>query len=153
MMINSTKKINFVLILLLFSLVLFAQDGNGDRLTERIRARRAAFITERLDLTQDEAEKFFPLYNAYKSLERKAGSKRIPTNKMIYMSDEEAEKHIDQLIQSELAVSEARVQFIKDLRTVLHPKKILMLNQVERDFKAMLLKTINQRKRRRTMDN
>jgi hypothetical protein len=40
---------------------------NGQNQADRIEALRVAFITQQLNLTPAEAEKFWPIYNAYKS--------------------------------------------------------------------------------------
>ena len=50
-------------LLLLFSLMGFTQDDPSKK--EKIKALKTAFITTELDLTSAEAEKFWPIYNAF----------------------------------------------------------------------------------------
>ena len=48
--------------------VLFFRPGPNkekDKLKERIKAQKVAFITERLDLSSKEAQQFWPIYNAF----------------------------------------------------------------------------------------
>ena len=56
-------------ILILFVMIgsfsgLKAQDGDETR-AEKIQALKIAFITQKLQLTADEAQKFWPVYNQY----------------------------------------------------------------------------------------
>src|SRR5690606_25598231 len=45
------------------SFQLFAQDSRGR--SEQIEAIKVAFITNKLDLTSKEAQRFWPIYNSY----------------------------------------------------------------------------------------
>ena len=56
------KRASIILILFLISLSSMAQDQKN---MDRIRAARIALITERLNLTPDQAEKFWPVYRQY----------------------------------------------------------------------------------------
>ena len=83
--------------LLLFSIVSFAQGGKFREKREQIKALKVAFITEELKLTPAEAEKFWPLYNAYDSKQTelrqqklKSFSDRMESGSVDKMSDKEA---------------------------------------------------------------
>ena len=53
-------------ILLFFLLSVLAVNAQPkDKIRERIKAQRVAFITDRLSLTPDEAQKFWPIYNQF----------------------------------------------------------------------------------------
>ena len=86
------KKLIPILVLLI-SFSGFAQ--RGAKMNERIKAQKTAFITERLSLTADEAEKFWPIYNEIetkkKALRKKSTLKR-------------KEKHPDELTEKETKV-------------------------------------------------
>ena len=58
-------KTKFILpiILLFISSVSFSQDFKEKR--EKVKALKVAYITEQLELTTEEAQKFWPLYNAF----------------------------------------------------------------------------------------
>jgi hypothetical protein len=59
---QSKMKTQLLSLLLLFCLPAMAQK---DKIRERIKAQRIAFITQRLALTPDEAQKFWPVYNQF----------------------------------------------------------------------------------------
>ncbi|MBK1441604.1 hypothetical protein JHJ32_16515 [Parapedobacter sp. ISTM3] len=59
------KQLNLIAITLLLSVTsLTAQESRAQRF-ERIEAEKIAFITKELNLTPQEAQKFFPVYNQY----------------------------------------------------------------------------------------
>ena len=60
------KAICLVLVLVATSLA-FGQNSKGDRKAhkEKIKAMKVSYITEKLNLTSEEAEKFWPIYNEY----------------------------------------------------------------------------------------
>ena len=55
-----------LLTLSLFSAVFFVMAQDGDN-QERIQALKIAFITKRLDLSSEEAQRFWPVYNRYEN--------------------------------------------------------------------------------------
>ena len=74
------KKYILILTLLLGSFSMgFAQDRPGDDLTkqEKIQSLYVAFVTQQLQLTPDEAQKFWPLHTQFEK-ELKAVNKDLP---------------------------------------------------------------------------
>jgi hypothetical protein len=63
-------------------LIGFAQDGH------RIEALKIAYITKRLDLSPEEAQKFWPIYNLYAEELKKARQDAIRNNKTEIELDE-----------------------------------------------------------------
>lgn len=59
---KNSLKIGLVLLMVLFSTFSFAQDRSK---REKIKTLKVAFITERLNLSTNEAQSFWPLYNDY----------------------------------------------------------------------------------------
>lgn len=57
------KNILLIITIFLSSITLQAQDGATKK--EKIQALKIAFITQKLELTSDEAQKFWPVYNRY----------------------------------------------------------------------------------------
>ena len=132
----------FSLFLLLTITVSFAQKRKG-----RIHALKAAYITEKLELTPEEAEKFWPVYNAY---EKKMHTIKIDRFKNVQqkiresggidsISDEDAGKYLKMIVENDLELIRAKEKLINDLKSVIPPQKILLLYQAERDFNKKLL--------------
>lgn len=123
--------------------IALAQDG---RLQDRIEAQRIAFITEQLQLTPEEAQQFWPIYNEFRDLEGSLNKEKIPTKGMALMSDKDAADHLDKVLDIEQQVLSAKIHYTNQLKSVLTPRKILKLYASERQFKERLLRIMNQRK-------
>ncbi len=60
------KIISFLSIIMLFGSMVFSQGHRGEKSPEmkaKIEAQKISFITQQLDLSPEEAQKFWPLYN------------------------------------------------------------------------------------------
>ena len=116
-----------------------------DRKHEKIKALKTAYITEKLSLTSNEAEKFWPIYNKY---DDKFHALRKKEKNEIYqklrdgldkMNDAEANALIDTSLSLESEQLELHKQMIAELRGVISSKKIIILKKTEDDFKRELL--------------
>jgi hypothetical protein len=139
--------------MLLVALSANAQDGIRDR----IKAQKVAYITEQLDLTVDEAQKFWPIYNRYETtihrlrkIEMRRLKEDVEMKERESITDAEAEVFLDRLLKIEKEQYEAQTALIKDLRKVLSAKRIIKLKRVEENFnKAMISKFREQRYRKK----
>ena len=127
-------------LLILSSILAIAQPGPLTKEgRERIESQRIAFITQRLSLTPDEATRFWPLYNEYRD-GLKDLRDDIERPDLQNISDEEANKIIDQHLQMEVKRTELKRNLLTRLRTAIPPRKILLLHAAERDFNRELLR-------------
>lgn len=136
----------FTILLVIISLNTFAQRDRA-QMREVIEAQKTAFITRQLDLSVSEAEKFWPIYNAFESEINAIKSKEIrPLKKELFndsnISDEKANELLQQLINAENKIHEAKVGLIKDLKTILPAIKILKLKSAEDRFNKKLLERL-----------
>lgn len=149
------KKI--VLIVFLISTGLFAQRQNGYNGQrpnhEKIKALKTAHITEQLDLTPAEAEKFWPVYNEFNnklmSLREKERSEvmgKLRNGGIDALTDEEANSVIDRMLVMKTNELKYRKELVANLREVLPPKKIIKLQRAEESFKRMLLERLKERR-------
>ena len=136
------KKLIIPILVFCFGLTAFGQPG-GKKMRERIKAQKTAFITDRLELTSEEAQKFWPIYNAY---EKKNESSRRNDFKTIRqslangtLSDEDAQKALDRYIELEDQLFESKKQLVKDLKGIISPQKIIKLKMAEDAFNRELL--------------
>lgn len=116
---------------------------------ERIESLRIAYLSERLQLTPDEAKAFWPVYNKLET-EMKELRKKYrmmdEEEEIETMSEEEAGKKLNEL----LAFKEAQLNLTKkyqtELKKVIPARKVLLLYRAEEDFKRELLKRIRERR-------
>ena len=137
---------------MLFSITVVAQSHDRGKNRERIKALKTAFITEKLNLSKSEAEKFWPIYNEFSEKEAHIKFKEIRGIKIKVkrsfdvISDDEASKLLDDLIIAEDKLHKLRVNFITDLKTILPAKKIMLLKAVEDEFNRKMLEEFKKRR-------
>ncbi|WP_395075894.1 sensor of ECF-type sigma factor [Flavobacterium sp.] len=143
------KKI-ITLLLIFISTFAFAQN---DKKMERIKALRVAFISTKLDLSPEEAQKFWPIFNKFdeEQLELRKQNKlvmfKLKPQNATSVSSNEMDKLLEESELIEANLQSNRKQFVKNLKGVISPQKILQLKQLEDDFKSKLMQQIKNRKR------
>ncbi|GAA4757512.1 MULTISPECIES: sensor of ECF-type sigma factor [Flavobacterium] len=140
----------FTILFLLFSTFIFSQDI-GERI-ERVKALRVAYISDRLDLTPEEAQRFWPVFNQFDDKmddlhkqKRQLMFKLRPENAS-NLSDKESAQLMDEDDRIETEIQNNKKQLVKNLQGVIPNQKILMLRQIEIEFKQKLLKQIKNRR-------
>ena len=141
------KKLLTILLLLL-SLNVVAQKHR-----ERVKALKVSFITEKLDLTEKEAQKFWPIYNEHDQQLVKIryndirSIRREIKNTIDSMTDAQANDLLLKLDAAENKLHKLRLEFSKKLVGVISPKKIILLRIAEEDFKRRMLDELKRRKK------
>ena len=134
------------IVILLFIMLMFpflrssAQNPNLEKLNDY----KIGFFTKKLNLTSEEAEKFWPVYNDYQSQRNSIQIDKLKLNRNFNQNEsslsnsqleEIGDKYVDCLVrESTLAVS-----FHKKLKEVLPPAKVIMYYQAENQYKIQLL--------------
>ncbi len=159
---NKMKHLYLILILLVCSLTAGAQNKPADKPTQsgadRVQALKVAFITKALDLTSEEAEKFWPIYNEY-SDKRDVVRKQLQENRK--KVKEEAEKlsaeELMKLADEEMTLRQQDLDLQKEmhekLKKVLPAKKLAQLYVAEEDFKKELLQMLKEDNKKPEPDN
>lgn len=135
-------------IIYLLLLVTTLSYGQREARSEKLKAYKTAFITEALDLSPEEAEKFWPVYNSYdiKLMElRKIERKEIFTlvkGDIDGLSEVEAGRLLEKVIRLKAQEFQYHQEMDESLRNVLSAKKILKLKRAEHEFKMQLLEKV-----------
>ncbi len=145
-----TLKLLIAIISVSFFTSAFAQRGESKK--DEIESYKIAFITKRLDLSPDEAEKFWPVYKQYQDELKELRSRNRKALVNVYqnietMSDADIAKVLDDELafkQNELNVTK---KYLPQFKTVLPVKKVAKLFKAEEDFKTELLKRMQQNSR------
>ena len=135
-------KRHLLILILLFSVPALAQN---DKLRERIKSQRIAFITQKLSLTPEEAQKFWPVYNQFTDelevVKRDMNKLRRSTNDNLKsMSEKDIEQALETDLQNQQKITDLQRKYQTELKKVIPAKKIAMLYKAEHDFKLTLLK-------------
>lgn len=141
------KKIIFAIAVLGLSLSLHAQPNQNGK--NKLEAQRVAFITQRLNLTPEEAQQFWPVFNQYTEKLQQIRSIARPDKPLDELSDADTEKLIVNEFDKEAKELELKKDLYQKLRKIISIKKIAKLYKAERDFKGMLLERIQQKQEKR----
>lgn len=125
---------------------IFAQRPKAAKTKDRVEAYQIAFITERLNLTSEEAQKFWPIYNQYRDQLKHIRQDNRLEKPIEEMTDSEAEQLIKATFEKETKELELRKEFVQKLRGVLSAKKIARLQGLEKEFKKELLERAKERR-------
>lgn len=158
---NSTKTINmktlqiYVIVAIFFiSGLSFGQEVKNPG--EKVRSLKIAYITQELELTAKEAEKFWPVYNEYdrkiRGLER---NERMKVRTIIKesngyknLTDNQAEEILNRIYKIERQIFDTKKEMDQKLSKVISKKKILRLKHIEREFVRNLMNRLRSRKRK-----
>ncbi|MFH6994381.1 sensor of ECF-type sigma factor [Flavobacterium sp. FlaQc-48] len=134
------------IILFLVSFSFYAQGGKNDEKREKIKAYKVSFLTTELELTPTEAEKFWPVYNAYddkqfelRHLKMKTYMHKLDDDNISSMSEKDATALLSQMESTDKELYLLRDKYMTNLKKILSPKKILKLKKSEDDFSRKLL--------------
>ncbi len=141
------KLISSICLIIMTSWMLSAQGGK-EQIKDRIKAKRVAFITDKLELSSQEAQVFWPLYNGFKEKERALREDLRPSKKIAEMTDQEVEQLLEDRLDNEEELLAAKREFLKEAKQVLPIKKLAKLYRAERRFKEMVLQRSRERHRR-----
>ena len=141
-----TIKKLFPYLFLLLSVITYGQNERLKEKRNQIKAMKVAFLTSELNLTSDEAEKFWPVYNAYddkqfelRHQKMKTYARKLNDGSLDNMSDREALAFLNQIESTDEEQYVIRKKFNSALRNILPPTKILKLRKSEVDFDRKLL--------------
>jgi hypothetical protein len=124
--------------------------GQNREARERIESARIALITERLGLSPEQAQKFWPLYNQYNMERRELNQQLMQARKDVdinKMTEDEGRK----LMRFGLEIKEKQLQLEKSyserMTDVVSSHQMLSLRKAEEDFRRMIIQRLEDRKR------
>jgi hypothetical protein len=131
----------FLLIILIYPATKSAAQNTN---LEKLNNYKIGFFTKRLNLTSEEAEKFWPVYNEYQGQRNQIQLEKMKLNRTFNqnestLSDKQLEEMGDKYVDCIVQESALAVTFHKKLKTVLSPAKVIMYYQAENQYKVQLL--------------
>ncbi|MDA7803295.1 hypothetical protein N8987_01800 [Crocinitomix sp.] len=124
---------------------LFAQpDNNRQSKRDQIHAEKVAFIATQLNLTTEEAQKFWPVYNTYEAeieairKERRGYLKEL--RKPEALSADRSYELFELIFATEKKESDIRLKYLSKFSTVVGKKKAANVFIAEERFKHELMK-------------
>ena len=111
------------------------------------RAKKQAYMAEKAGLTEEESEKFFPLYFEFQDKKKEINKDAWGTAKKGIKpdtTDQEYKEIIDNFFTDQEAIAKLEREYIEKYRKVLSDKKIYMLYWAEIKFSSNMLKILQE---------
>jgi hypothetical protein len=129
-------KFRLAAFLIMFCAVAYAQTPS-----ERIESLRVAFISEKLHLTPEEAQKFWPVYNNYRD-EMSQLRRKYKVN--------EADPDDPNYVNNQMAFEQEKLNIKNKYRTqfesIIGTRKLAQLMSAEDEFKRKLIESVRERR-------
>lgn len=106
---------------------------------ERVKAARVAYITTRINLKPEQAEKFWPLFHAFTSARESSMHTIAALGRGIEsVTEEEAKSRIQQKLQLQQKLIQEEKSFVTEAAKTLTYKQLLALQTIAKDFNRHL---------------
>ncbi|GAB3857431.1 hypothetical protein GCM10028822_31100 [Hymenobacter terrigena] len=143
------RLLSLVAVLLALAPAAHAQDGlggqgrKGQRLGQLENAK-IAFITNRVSLTQDQAQKFWPLYNEFSDRRREINRNGRLLRRDITegMTDQQLRDNFTQSFNSRQQELNLEKEYFDKFQKVISLRQVAQLFQAERDFTKEVIKRV-----------
>jgi len=144
---------HFKLTALLMLFALFAPSLHAQDRKDKIENMHTAYLTEKLNLSPDEAQKFWPVYNQYRTelgelqKQRRHNAQTIKDAGGIdNMSDADVQKLITNEIDIKSRELDLHKKYVVKFEEVISLKKVAKLFIAEEQFKLYLLQQLKNRR-------
>ncbi|MEQ9229483.1 MAG: hypothetical protein RIF46_02300, partial [Cyclobacteriaceae bacterium] len=119
---------------------------------EKIEAAKIALITERLSLTPEQAQKFWPIYNEFAKRQqevRQAFAQARRNHDPKTASEEENKRILEMGMKAKEQTLQLEKQYSERLLEVINNRQLLSLRKAEDDFTQMIIKRLRDQQQRR----
>ncbi|HEU4553271.1 MAG TPA: hypothetical protein VFS25_10575 [Chitinophaga sp.] len=123
------------------------QPDNGDKaaLKDKIRSAEIAYLSKQLDLTPEEAQKFWPIYNNYTREVELLIAERRKNKQVDRKDDATARQALDKEMDIEQRMVDVRTRYKQEFLKALPPRKASSVFKAEREFRMQLIRQLKER--------
>lgn len=146
------KRFTFFLLfscaLLFSSAAATAQDSRSQERRENVEAAKTAYLTDKMELTSEQSQKFWPLYNEYETKRRNLikGYRSGYRQDVDALSEQEAKLRIDNMFVTKEKELELEKEYADKYLRIISYKQLIKLYRGEREFTKMLLKRLDDKR-------
>ena len=136
------------LVTCLFCITTFAQKQEPANEAE-FRTKQQAYMAKKAALTQEESNKFFPLYFEFQDKKKEINKEAwviAKQGKKPDTTESEYEMIIDTFFDNQETIAKLEKEYIKKYREILSDKKVYMIYWAERKFSRNMLKILQEMK-------
>jgi Spy/CpxP family protein refolding chaperone len=147
------KNLQIVVFILLSGIASFAQVDSATMQAKRdpkamgkIQALRIAYISEKVNLTPEQAEKFWPIYHEFAEERSKLRKQLRDIQRSSSTSDPKADKN---LIKNSFDIKQKELDLKKNYSDkflkIISARQVISLRQAEQDFRTLMISRLQQR--------
>lgn len=141
------QKMAILLIFLSIGISMQAQDKKKPGFSkEEFRARQESYLTEKTELTKEEAAKFFPIYFELQDRKKAVndeGWRQIRKGKDPKTTESEYEQIVDNIVKARIEADKLDLEYLQKFKKILSAKKIYKLQRAEMKFHRDILKIMH----------
>ena len=141
------KRLVFIIILF-FGIGIQYSFSQATATKDKMEAIKIGFLTERLDLTPEQAKGFWPLYNEYtakrKELKSKIGALGIES-RLEQLTEDQISQELKQIYMVREAELELEKEYMQKFTRFISNRKVAKLYKAEREFVKILLKKLEEK--------
>lgn len=123
--------------------------GTYENAQQKIQSLKMAYLTQQLDLSPKQAQKFWPVYNQYQQemqqINRERRQNTQERNNLKNPTDQQIEQSLNRDFQLRQQALQLRENYRKQFRNVIPPRKVSKLYQSEREFNMKLIQELRRR--------
>jgi hypothetical protein len=128
-----------------------AQGQDKENRVGRLKSQKVAFLTEKVGLSSQDAQKFWPVYNEFSAKEDSLWNEKRENINRIYNSDKEMtasqkEAAIDRHVDFELKEARLKKQYHEKFKKILTIDQVIKLYGAEYEFKKKMLHLLREGK-------
>ena len=131
------------LALIFLSLSISAQKAGGGK---QLQAQRIAFMTEQMNLTPEEAQQFWPIYNQYAENLKQIRQNYRQTKVSDTNTDEEVEKFVLAGFDKDQKELDLKKDCYQKLKKIISIRKIQKMYSAEIDFRQEVIQQLKKMK-------
>ncbi|MFV0366054.1 MAG: hypothetical protein ACK5JS_06065 [Mangrovibacterium sp.] len=143
------KKYVFLAIALWIGAVTFAQPSAEQ--IEQFKAQKVSYMTDKLNLTTEEAQQFWPIYNEFDETRWKLHERRRVIEHQLRddyekLSEKDFQRinaEMNQIAQEDLSLT---LKYNEKFLQVLPAKKVVLIAPVENDFRIRMIKDFRRKR-------
>lgn len=131
--------------LMMMNLSAQKQQHRSEEMKHKMDTQREAYLTKRLELTEEESKKFMPVYNEYKAeIQKNREGQKYDFSKEL--SDKDAEAQLNQMLDRKAREVAIQKSYINKFKSVIPVNKIGIIYRSEKEYKEKVIKNIKKRR-------
>ena len=126
--------------------------GQSQEVLDKIESAKIALITQRLDLTPEQAEKFWPIYREYSNKQREI-NREFQNLRRNYNPNSASEEESKKMVETGQKIKENLLNLDREyadrMLQVINNRQLLSLRKAENDFREELMRRLRRQRQMR----